>query len=125
MTSRERNCLLRRGLHANILIRCGLSPTPQREKWDAQLRARLGQEGRKWFWCRAQRRELTCPGMRRMETETVGEMFDAVMDSVEQCDFIIKAAAVGDYAPVHAETEKIKKSSETVCLRLEKNPRYS
>ena len=65
---------------------------------------------------------IDLPGMKRIQTETVGEMFDAVMENLERADFIIKAAAVGDYAPVQTENEKIKKSSEPVCLQLEKTP---
>ncbi len=65
---------------------------------------------------------INLPGMRRIKTETVGEMFDAVMENLEEADFIIKAAAVGDYSPVRKEAEKIKKTSGTMCLQLEKTP---
>ncbi len=65
---------------------------------------------------------IDLPGMKRIQTETVSEMFDAIMENLERADFIIKAAAVGDYTPVQAEKEKIKKSSEPVCLQLQKTP---
>lgn len=65
---------------------------------------------------------IDMPGMRHIEAGSVSEMFDAVMENVGNADFVIKAAAVGDYAPAKAEKEKIKKTSETMCLQLEKTP---
>lgn len=65
---------------------------------------------------------INLPGMKRIDTVTVGDMFDAVMDNLTDADFVIKAAAVGDYTPAKTEEEKIKKTAETMCLQLEKTP---
>ncbi|QMU55934.1 MAG: bifunctional phosphopantothenoylcysteine decarboxylase/phosphopantothenate--cysteine ligase CoaBC [Candidatus Mycalebacterium zealandia] len=65
---------------------------------------------------------IDLPGMRRVEAKSVQEMFDVVMENAGDADFVIKAAAVGDYAPAKEEKEKIKKTSETMCLQLEKTP---
>lgn len=65
---------------------------------------------------------VNLPGMRRVEAKSVRDMFDAVMENAGDADFVIKAAAVGDYTPAKAEKEKIKKTSETMCLQLEKTP---
>lgn len=46
------------------------------------------------------------------------EMFDAVTERHEQSDLIIMAAAVADYAPVHAADEKLKKSDAGLSLPL-------
>ena len=48
------------------------------------------------------------------------EMLEACMREYESCDCIIKAAAVGDYAPAEEYTNKIK--GEEITLRLKKNP---
>ncbi|MCY4043336.1 MAG: bifunctional phosphopantothenoylcysteine decarboxylase/phosphopantothenate--cysteine ligase CoaBC [Candidatus Dadabacteria bacterium] len=65
---------------------------------------------------------MELPGMRLVEVETAKEMFDAVMENLPGADFIVKAAAVGDYAPVSEEAEKIKKTGKTMSLRLERTP---
>ncbi len=62
------------------------------------------------------------PGVRRIETGSVKDMFDAVMENVAEADFVVKAAAVGDYTPAETAEEKIKKISGTMCLQLEKTP---
>ena len=48
------------------------------------------------------------------------EMLEACMREYEGCDCIIKAAAVGDYAPAEEYTNKIK--GDEITLRLKKNP---
>ena len=48
------------------------------------------------------------------------EMFEACMREYESCDCIIKAAAVGDYAPAEEYANKIK--GDEITLRLKKNP---
>ena len=48
------------------------------------------------------------------------EMLEACMREYESCDCIIKAAAVGDYAPAEEYMNKIK--GEEITLRLKKNP---
>lgn len=53
---------------------------------------------------------------------TAKEMFDAVCTYSMQADFIIKAAAVGDYRPVHVSEQKIKKSGDRLHIEFIKNP---
>lgn len=50
------------------------------------------------------------------------EMFDAVKDNFEECDIIIKTAAVADYRPAKIATEKIKKndSDSDTTIELER-----
>ena len=54
--------------------------------------------------------------------QTAQEMFEAVKENYEKADYIIMAAAVGDYRPEVISDQKIKKSDETMQLRLVKNP---
>ena len=49
------------------------------------------------------------------------DMYDAVMDNAEDCDVIIKAAAVADYRPQTTADEKIKKSGN-MTVSLVSNP---
>ncbi|MEE2804502.1 MAG: bifunctional phosphopantothenoylcysteine decarboxylase/phosphopantothenate--cysteine ligase CoaBC [Pseudomonadota bacterium] len=53
---------------------------------------------------------------------TANEMLDKVKALVAQADIFIGVAAVSDYRPVKASTEKIKKSDETLRLDLVRNP---
>lgn len=50
------------------------------------------------------------------------DMFDAVKEHYETQDFIIKAAAVGDYRAVSIANDKIKKQGDVLELRFVKNP---
>ncbi len=54
--------------------------------------------------------------------ETTQQMMAAVLDEYDDSHIVIKAAAVADYRPKIAEQHKIKKSSDTLELILEKNP---
>lgn len=55
--------------------------------------------------------------------ESAGEMQEAVMSRVGQCDVVIKAAAVADYRPAERKTAKIKKlQAEGMTIQLQKNP---
>jgi phosphopantothenoylcysteine decarboxylase/phosphopantothenate--cysteine ligase len=56
-----------------------------------------------------------------IEVNTNREMYDAVMDVFQECDIIIKSAAVAEYKPVNYSEQKIKKKDEELLLRLEKN----
>ncbi|RKY05899.1 MAG: bifunctional 4'-phosphopantothenoylcysteine decarboxylase/phosphopantothenoylcysteine synthetase, partial [Planctomycetota bacterium] len=49
---------------------------------------------------------------------TCREMFDAVKDNFDQCDCLIMAAAVSDYAPVRTSKMKMKKSASDLTIRL-------
>ncbi|RMD68584.1 MAG: bifunctional phosphopantothenoylcysteine decarboxylase/phosphopantothenate--cysteine ligase CoaBC [Gammaproteobacteria bacterium] len=64
----------------------------------------------------------TPPGIRRVDVESAGEMFDAVMDHIPQTDIFIAAAAVSDYRPARPSAQKIKKKGDTLTLSLVKNP---
>ncbi len=50
------------------------------------------------------------------------EMFKAVMKTYRSADVIIKVAAVADYRPQTISKQKIKKSKDTLMLKLIKNP---
>lgn len=51
---------------------------------------------------------------------TAKEMFDAVTSRADAQDIIIKSAAVADYRPATVANEKMKKSSESLTLEMEK-----
>ena len=46
------------------------------------------------------------------------DMYNAVMKYRDEADIIIKSAAVADYTPVTASSEKIKKQSGDMCIEL-------
>lgn len=48
------------------------------------------------------------------------EMYDCVMDLVEDTDIVIKTAAVSDYRPAVTAEHKIKKNADRLTLELEK-----
>ena len=50
------------------------------------------------------------------------DMQTAVLSHLQKADVIIKTAAVADYRPAKIASQKIKKSSETLHLRLIRNP---
>ena len=52
--------------------------------------------------------------------ETAGEMAEAVFARADRADVIVKAAAVGDYAPVERKDRKIKKVEDVLTLTLSK-----
>jgi phosphopantothenoylcysteine decarboxylase/phosphopantothenate--cysteine ligase len=58
----------------------------------------------------------------RVDVESAQQMFDAVMTRITQCDVFIAAAAVADYRPVQAVSEKIKKQNAELTLTLVRNP---
>jgi len=57
-------------------------------------------------------------GAKVVEVETAGQMFEAVKKSFEICDCLIMAAAVSDYTPVRTAKTKIKKSNQSLNLKL-------
>lgn len=61
-------------------------------------------------------------GARLVPVTSALEMRDAVVKVFPETDIIIKAAAVGDYRPVQAAKEKIKKQGEEMRLELVRNP---
>lgn len=50
------------------------------------------------------------------------EMYEACIQRFPDCKIAVKAAAVADYRPEHIASEKIKKSSDEMVIRLVKNP---
>ena len=67
--------------------------------------------------------QLTAPkGVRFYPVTTAKELFDAVCAHCDTADFIIKAAAVGDYRPLYVSEQKIKKGGERLHVEFVKNP---
>ncbi|OUP53775.1 phosphopantothenoylcysteine decarboxylase [Butyricicoccus pullicaecorum] len=50
------------------------------------------------------------------------EMYDAVMEQLPLQDWVIKAAAVGDYRPETQANDKLKKKADEMSVALVKNP---
>ena len=61
-------------------------------------------------------------GVTRHNIVSAEEMQSKVMELYAQCDIIIKAAAVADYAPETVFSQKVKKTEGELSLRLKKNP---
>lgn len=55
-----------------------------------------------------------------VNVKTAKDMYDAVTGLSPEQDIIIKAAAVADYRPCHAASEKIKKNDSAMSIELEK-----
>ncbi len=64
----------------------------------------------------------TPPKVTRIDTESAIDMFKACQAYFECCDVFIAAAAVADYRPEQVQTQKMKKDSDTLTLKLVKNP---
>ena len=60
--------------------------------------------------------------VRLIKTTTAAEMRHAVVENVDKATIFIAAAAVADYAPAHAADQKIKKTSSSIKLELERTP---
>jgi len=66
---------------------------------------------------------LTPPeGVKYIPVISARDMYDAVMSLADTQDFIIKAAAVGDYRPAEPATEKLKKQTDSLTIPLIRNP---
>lgn len=59
-------------------------------------------------------------GVRLVRIETAREMFDAVRTHLPGCRAAIFSAAVADYRPKNIAGQKMKKTSETLTLELER-----
>ena len=57
-------------------------------------------------------------GVREVEVESAGEMFEAVKTEFGECDCLLMAAAVSDYTPSLPAKNKIKKSDEPMVIFL-------
>lgn len=54
--------------------------------------------------------------------ETAAQMFEAVKKCFNRCDCLIMAAAVADYTPVRPAKTKIKKTGESMTIKLKPTP---
>jgi len=59
---------------------------------------------------------------RRVNISSADQMFQAVMEIIDQTDIFIGVAAVADYRPRSPRHDKIKKDADTLTLELVKNP---
>lgn len=62
----------------------------------------------------------TPPGVRRVDVESAADMLAAVLREVEGTDIFISTAAVADYRPARPADQKIKKTSDTLDLCMER-----
>ena len=53
--------------------------------------------------------------------ESAEEMYEAVINNLDENDVVIKSAAVADYKPKEYSSKKIKKSDEDLVIRLDRN----
>lgn len=60
-------------------------------------------------------------GVNTIDILSADDMFNQCQQLFDEQDYVIKAAAVGDYSPIHYEQEKIKKHDSTMTLELKKN----
>ena len=58
----------------------------------------------------------------RIDVETALQMHQAVMNDITDQDIFISTAAVADYRPLQAQSQKIKKSSDELTISLSPNP---
>jgi phosphopantothenoylcysteine decarboxylase/phosphopantothenate--cysteine ligase len=58
--------------------------------------------------------------VKRTNVVSADEMYTEVMKYSDHADYIVMAAAVADYTPENTSSEKIKKSDETLILKLRK-----
>jgi phosphopantothenoylcysteine decarboxylase/phosphopantothenate--cysteine ligase len=62
------------------------------------------------------------PGVRRIDVESAADMLAAVLRELAGTDVFISTAAVADYRPVRAASHKIKKTSDTLEVSMERTP---
>lgn len=61
-------------------------------------------------------------GINAIPITSAQAMYEAFQREYQTADVIIKAAAVGDYRPLHPADHKIKKQDDTLSITLQKNP---
>ncbi|HZC02995.1 MAG TPA: bifunctional phosphopantothenoylcysteine decarboxylase/phosphopantothenate--cysteine ligase CoaBC [Gammaproteobacteria bacterium] len=61
-------------------------------------------------------------GLERIWVETAGEMLEAVMARIHDCDIFVAAAAIADYRCQEPATQKLKKTAVSITLSLERTP---
>ncbi len=59
---------------------------------------------------------------RIVEVESAAQMWEVVKKHFGQCDCLIMAAAVADYAPVRPAVTKLKKTAQHLTIRLKPTP---
>ncbi len=67
----------------------------------------------------------TPKGVKRIDVMSAVDMYEAVMESLDDCDIFIGTAAVADYRPARMSHQKIKKTDDETDYRsieLERNP---
>jgi phosphopantothenoylcysteine decarboxylase/phosphopantothenate--cysteine ligase len=62
----------------------------------------------------------TPPGVKRIEVESAADMLNAVMKNLDGVDIFVATAAVADYRPANPVECKIKKTSESMDLKMER-----
>ncbi len=62
----------------------------------------------------------TPSGVRRIDVESAADMLGAVLKEVATADIFISTAAVADYRPTQPPAHKIKKSTETLAVEMER-----
>jgi phosphopantothenoylcysteine decarboxylase/phosphopantothenate--cysteine ligase len=62
----------------------------------------------------------TPPGVRRVDVESAADMLTAVLREVPGVDIFISTAAVADYRPARPADQKIKKTTDTLDLCMER-----
>ncbi len=60
------------------------------------------------------------PFVKTIKIKSAQDMFEAVRDNFEQCDIVIKSAAVADYRPATVSDDKIKKKDGDMIINLER-----
>jgi phosphopantothenoylcysteine decarboxylase/phosphopantothenate--cysteine ligase len=60
------------------------------------------------------------PGVETVRITSAAEMYEAVLQRYEHVDVVFKAAAVADYEPVERAKQKMKKTTETLTIQLQK-----
>lgn len=61
-------------------------------------------------------------GVHMVPITSARDMRDAVIETLPEADFVIKAAAVGDYRPAEFREDKIKKHDDDMAIALVRNP---
>jgi phosphopantothenoylcysteine decarboxylase / phosphopantothenate---cysteine ligase len=62
----------------------------------------------------------TPTGVRRVDVESAADMLAGVLREVEGCDIFISTAAIADYRPAQPASQKIKKTSDSLDLSMER-----
>ncbi|MEO7098616.1 MAG: phosphopantothenoylcysteine decarboxylase [Luteolibacter sp.] len=87
-------------------------------KMGYELAAAFAHEGHSVFLVSGPTNLDVPDGVDYVPVETAAEMHDVVKRYIGKMDVAVFAAAVADYTPVHVESQKLKKGSETLTLEL-------